>query len=210
MNRECRVFDLGCGAGFLSLALAPFVQSVTAVDVNSKAVGYLRQNCREQKLTNVACQVADWHLWKPEQLADVVFLCYCDGLISQMEKIRALTKGYIVAVLPVQKNNFHLEEFYPLPNQWSDRETIPKVKDFLENLQAPFQFIPLLCEFGQPFSHMEEYEEFLSFYYKIPREAIPPAYTAKYLRRSDQGYYLSNYKESGIVIIKKDDLENWQ
>jgi len=203
---ETRVFDLGCGAGFLSMALAPAVQRVAAVDINPRAIAFLREKCQEKNLSNVTCQVADWHRWEPEQPADVVFLCYCDGLFSQMEKLRTLVKKYLVVVLPVIKNNFHLEEFYPLPTQHPNRETIPRVKAFLEKEQISFQIMPLSCEFGQPFSSIGEYEEFLHFYYRIPRTSIPPAYTAQYLHPSNGGYYLSNFKESGILIMKSDDL----
>lgn len=209
LDAESRVFDLGCGAGFLSMVLAPYVRSVTGVDIDATAVNFLRKNCYKRGLSNVICQVADWHQWEPEQPADVVFLCYCDGLLSETKKICTLAKEYIVAVLPFRKNDFHLDEFFPLPDQWADRENIPKVTEFLEKRRIPFQFFSLAYEFGQPFLKIEEYEEFLNFYYQIPQKSIPRSYTANYLQRTNEGYYLTNFKESGIVIIKTDDLRQW-
>ena len=42
----CRTLcDAGCGLGYLSLALAPYVRRVTAADRSEAALDVLRQNC---------------------------------------------------------------------------------------------------------------------------------------------------------------------
>lgn len=207
LHPSLNVFDLGCGTGFLSLALATAVKSVTAVDISPTAVSFLRQECQKNNIYNLIYHEGDWHNWEPDQPANLVFLCYCNGLLSQFKKISRLTKDYLIVILPFDsKNNFHLDEFYPIPEKYGKLETVKKVKNFLGEKQISFQLKSLECEFGQPFSCIEEYEEFLNFYFQIPKQSIPNEYTKKYLQKRKYGYYLSNRKESGIIIIKKDDI----
>jgi SAM-dependent methyltransferase len=207
LHPAVEAFDLGCGAGYLSMALADAVKSVTAIDISPKALSYLSQECQKRNINNLICRVADWHYWEPAQPADIVFLCYCNGLLSQFKKVSELTKEYLVVILPYDsKNNFHLDEYYPLPEKKGNLETVIMVMEFLEDKQIPFQLKYLVSEFGQPFSCKEEYEDFLNFYFQIPRHSIPAEYTQKYLQQREHGYYLANRKVSGMIIIKKGDF----
>jgi SAM-dependent methyltransferase len=56
---DMRVLDVGCGAGRVTIAIAPRVGSVTAVDISSASVEALRRYVAQHGLTNVAASVSD-------------------------------------------------------------------------------------------------------------------------------------------------------
>lgn len=53
LTPEARVADVGCGLGYLSLALAPYAGRVTAMDVSAEALRVLEENCRERSVQNL-------------------------------------------------------------------------------------------------------------------------------------------------------------
>lgn len=54
------VLDVGAGTGRHTLALAPFVGRITAVDPSEAMLGYLRADVEAQKLRNVETVLAEW------------------------------------------------------------------------------------------------------------------------------------------------------
>jgi len=54
-----RVVDLGCGTGLLSLALAPLVSTVVAVDASPAMLGRLLENAHGEGITNLETCAAD-------------------------------------------------------------------------------------------------------------------------------------------------------
>ena len=47
------ICDAGCGLGYLSLALAPYVRRVTAADRSEEALSVLRENCVRRGVGNI-------------------------------------------------------------------------------------------------------------------------------------------------------------
>ena len=45
LTKESRVCDAGCGLGYLTMALAPFVKQVTAVDISAEALPNVTVRC---------------------------------------------------------------------------------------------------------------------------------------------------------------------
>ena len=56
---EDRVIDLGAGTGLLTLAFAPHVEQVLAVDASAGMLARLEEHARERELTNVTPLLAD-------------------------------------------------------------------------------------------------------------------------------------------------------
>ena len=141
-------------------------------------------------------------------------MSYINGLASEhFLKLATLSTRLIIAVLPKfgREKSFGLENYLDRTEQkGSGRETFYKAIDFLKTRYIPFKAMEHSCDFGQPFDSMEEYYYFLNFYFGLEKQNIPPEYTSKHLQKTPQGYYLPNLKESGIIIIRKEDINENQ
>ncbi len=69
---DITVLDVGAGTGRFTLALAPLVKQVTAVEPNTSMLGYLEQDAAAQGLTNIATIAASWQDAPTDLQADVV------------------------------------------------------------------------------------------------------------------------------------------
>src|SRR4051812_25458488 len=54
------VLDVGAGTGRFTLALAPLVKQVIAVEPNTAMLGYLEQDAAVQELTNISAIASIW------------------------------------------------------------------------------------------------------------------------------------------------------
>ncbi len=211
LRPSARVLDLGCGAGYLSLALAPHVESVTALDLNTEAIRFLRHKAAREGLGNIRGKVEDWTALGAEQSADVVFLSYCDGLMTRLDKLGELTRQYLVVVLPdVSRESRFTFGTIPLSAKpRKHRETLQKAVLFLGQERISYHLIRLSSEFGQPFDSVEDFEAFLEYYYRVPKGSIPPEELTVCLQKRGDGYYLPKRRQSGILILKKEDIAAW-
>ena len=53
LREDMHICDAGSGLGYLSLALAPHVRQVTAVEINADASSVLSRNCQTRGIANV-------------------------------------------------------------------------------------------------------------------------------------------------------------
>ena len=60
VSADTTMLDVGAGTGRHTLALAPFVAGVTAVDPSEAMLGYLREDVASQGLQNVQTVLAEW------------------------------------------------------------------------------------------------------------------------------------------------------
>jgi len=54
-NPEWSVLDIGCGPGLLVMPLAKAFKQVTALDVSSEMLHYVKQNAKKANLNNITC-----------------------------------------------------------------------------------------------------------------------------------------------------------
>lgn len=72
VTAQTSVLDVGAGTGRFSLALAPSVGHITAVEPNAAMLGYLRHDADEQGLTNIATLQSTWQDAPGNLAADIV------------------------------------------------------------------------------------------------------------------------------------------
>ena len=69
---QTTILDVGAGTGRFTLALAPLVQHVTAVEPNAAMLDYLRQDMSEQGLNNISIVQTTWEDAPGNLSADMV------------------------------------------------------------------------------------------------------------------------------------------
>ena len=71
---QTTVLDVGAGTGRFTLALAPRVKHITAIEPNSPMLDYLRHDASERGLTNISYVQTTWQD-TPEDLSADIVLC---------------------------------------------------------------------------------------------------------------------------------------
>jgi len=74
VTQQTTVLDVGAGTGRFTLALAPLVKLITAVEPNSSMLNYLRHDASERGLTNISYVQTTWQD-APENLSAEIVLC---------------------------------------------------------------------------------------------------------------------------------------
>lgn len=199
------ICDAGCGLGYLSLALAPYVRRVTAADRSEAALDVLRQNCAARGIRNI--DILSGEL-QPVPLAapyDAMVFCF----FGRMEEIAAVAKAQCRGTVFVFKKNYTSHRFSvgEHPAGW---DSFRAGADWLTERGVPFEAETLEPEMGQPFRSMEEARQFFRLY---SRDADKAAITDEFLRgrlaetgREDFPLYLPHQRQVGYLQFESKDL----
>jgi SAM-dependent methyltransferase len=114
LSSHLDVLDVGCGAGAYSIALAPYVHSITGIDLSEGMI----QNGKElsKNIENLTLEVGDWHTlslkekgW--EKKFDLVFahMSPAIGDIFSLEKLLHASKKYCVVTKPTRRTDSVLD-----------------------------------------------------------------------------------------------------
>lgn len=93
---DTTVLDVGAGTGRFTLALAPLVRQVIAVEPNAAMLGYLEQEASAQNLTNISPIPATWQDAPSDLQADIVIASHVLYPIREVDtflaKLSAVTR----------------------------------------------------------------------------------------------------------------------
>lgn len=78
-----RVIDVGAGTGRFTLAIAPHVSEVVAVDPSRAMLAHLESAAEEHGLSNVRCVAGDWHEVDVDA-ADLVICAYVLPVVTEV------------------------------------------------------------------------------------------------------------------------------
>ena len=76
LTKNMHICDAGCGLGYLSLALSPYVGRITSVDKNRDALAVLEENCRQSGISNIRPTQGIIQEVSPEQKYDAMVFCF--------------------------------------------------------------------------------------------------------------------------------------
>ncbi len=137
VTRDTTVLDVGAGTGRFALALAPYVQHVTAVEPNTAMLNYLKRDAMGEELPNISLLYTSWQDAPTGLSADIVVCSHVLYPIWDVDtfvaKLRAATRRacyiYMRAVhfdtstSPLWKH-FHGDERQPEMGIYADVEIV--------------------------------------------------------------------------------------
>ena len=174
LRTDMHVCDAGSGLGYLSLAMAPYVKQVTAVERHPDAAGVLTENCRKLGIGNVFSKCGSIDESLPEEKYDAMVFCFFGGIRQTLELAKQQCRGDVFVF--TRNYNNHRFSAGSLPTGW---DGFPQFKSLLEEQGIPFHLETFAPEFGQPFRTLEEARLFYELY---SNDRDPSQLTDEFLR----------------------------
>lgn len=159
LRHDWRLCDAGCGLGYLSLALAPCVRQVTAVDLSAEALEVLRENCQAREIHNISVRQDDIRTMEPEEPYDAMVFCCFGDMEDILTAGKRLCGGTVFALVPDEDRYRFSPGGVNRP-----RNSFQWACACLRERQIPFERRTLELEFGQPFRGLEDARRFFELY----------------------------------------------
>ncbi len=202
ISNDDTLCDAGCGLGFLSRELSPYAKSVTAVDINDRALSVLKNDL--QNYPNVTGENCDIFEYSKSEFDIMVFNYF--GKIDEIMSIaqRLCKKRIIIVKRSTDKHGFSF-----------DLDSISgnirlNTDDYLDNHGIKYIKEQYSIEFGQPLKSIEDAVRFFNLY-RSPdsakmsesdiKEKIVP------INKNDYNYYYPYKKEIAVYVINMKDIE---
>ncbi len=99
LKQTAHVCDAGCGLGYLSLALAPYVGAVTAVERDSQALAVLEREIKARGITNVTAVQDDVLAYRPDTKFDAMVFCFFGSIEEILAAAARCCRGTVLAVV---------------------------------------------------------------------------------------------------------------
>lgn len=99
LRRTNRICDAGCGLGYLSLALAPYVEAVTAVELDGQALAVLEREIKARGITNVTAVRGDVLAYRPDTRFDAMVFCLFGSMDEILAAAARCCRGTVLAVV---------------------------------------------------------------------------------------------------------------
>ena len=93
------VCDAGCGLGYLSLSLAPYVGAVTAVERDSQALAVLEREVKARGIANVTAVQDDVLAYRPDTRFDAMVFCFFGSMDEILAAAARCCRGTVLAVV---------------------------------------------------------------------------------------------------------------
>jgi len=203
LRPDDRLCDAGCGLGYLSLALAPHVGSVTAVDQNADALCILRENCRGQAVSNLTAVCGDLFAAPPHTPYDAMVFCFFGRMQEILTAAAAQCRGRVFVIT----RNYG-EHRFSVGNHPSGDNGFAGARRFLLDRAIPFEEMTAALEFGQPFRTFADAKLFFETYsVDADKSLITDAFLRGRLTetgRTDFPYYLPHRRPIGLLIFHTD------
>jgi ubiquinone/menaquinone biosynthesis C-methylase UbiE len=121
LNNDFNVLEIGSGPGTLTIPLSKEVRNITAVEFSKANLTHLKENLREESITNVEIINTNWKKINPTAIKDRFDLVICSHFLWQMEdleehleRMENASKGYCAIIQPVGRDKLVTEIFEEL------------------------------------------------------------------------------------------------
>ena len=167
LPREGHICDAGCGTGHLALALSPYVERVTAVDVSDQALALLAENCRRRDIHNVDIRCGDIARLPPEKPYDAMVFCFFGHIEEILAISAAQCRGTVLAIM--RNDGCHrFSAAQPVIRHGG----YPRGAAELTARGIPFHRAEMELPMGQPFRDFDDARRFFELY-RRPGDTTP-------------------------------------
>lgn len=207
LQQRQHICDAGCGLGYLSLSLAPYVRQVTAADCNRQALAVLADNCAKRSIHNIDIRCGDLFTMRPAAPYDAMVFSF----FGKMEEIAAIAAAQCRGTVFAFKKNYATHRFSVGTHAVGD-DSFSAATDWLTRHGIPFSSQELELEMGQPFRSWEEARLFFRLYSHDPdKSLITDAFLRGRLKetgRTDFPLYLPHTRSLGCIKFSSEDLSD--
>lgn len=167
LTPELHICDAGSGLGYLSLALSPHVQAVTAVEKHPDAAGVLEENCLHKGIANVRSCCEDMQQHFPEDPYDAMVFCF----FGRPEEILQLAKKLCRGRVFVFTRNYRNHRF-SAGTHASGWDGFPELAALLRDHGIEAHSETFRVEYGQPFRSWQDARRFFEIYSKDSDKSV--------------------------------------
>lgn len=159
LEQTDRICDAGCGLGYLSLALAPYVGAVTAVERDGHALAVLEREVKARGIANVEAVQGDALAYRPDELFDAMVFCFFGSMEEIMAAAARCCRGTVLAVVRNDaRHRFSGKDREPGRHSY---ETACRI---LTEKGISFTARTTAFDFDQPFRSLEAARRFFELY----------------------------------------------
>ena len=205
LGKHLRICDAGCGLGYLSLALSPYVGQVTSVEKNPDAVAVLKENCRQRGITNITPRCGTMQEVIPEQPYDAMVFCFFGGIHEILHTAKHQCHGTVFII-----TRTYTSHRFSVGNHPTGSYGYRGSCDVLTQLGVPFEENKFVLEFGQPFRTFADARTFFEVYsHDEDKSAITDAFLQSKLvetGREDFPLYMPHLRNLAILKFHTSDI----
>ena len=197
-----RICDVGCGLGYLSLALLRYVNSITAVDSSEDALHVLRE--KSVGCGNVDILCGDIHRLPPEVPYDAMVFSF----FGKMDEIAAIAAAQCRGTVFAFKKNYVNHRFSVGEHPVGD-DSFPRAIEWLEERHIPYTSETLALEMGQPLRSLDDARRFFRLYNHGDDTALTDTFLRERLLETgctDFPLYLPQVRQVGCLRIAAADF----
>ena len=196
LSPSWNVADMGCGLGFLSLAVAPLVRSVTALDTDRDVLESLAARASASGVGNVCPKLCDVLSGNFHGHFDAV-ICSFFGRPGRDAADFLSHAGRVLAVV-----RRHSSPSIAPGADHRGGEDDASVRGALSASGIPFSARDMDIEFGQPFADRDEAMAFLAHYDRGRRtpEERSARLDRELVSRPDGSLYLPHTKKISLIV----------
>ena len=199
------LYEPGCGTGDLSMALSPFVVSLTAADIDPLPLKALKERARERGLTNITVKEEDAFSLSDPVFYEAAVFCF----FGMPDQILSFAKAHVKKDVFVIKRAYTKHRF-SVSDIPVTGDSLSGMCALLENRDVPYEKTVLDMELGQPLKDLEEARRFFSLYSRDDKNTVFSDETllSRLTVTNDREYpsYLPGRKKVGLIHFKSEAL----
>ncbi|MDR0886031.1 MAG: class I SAM-dependent methyltransferase [Clostridiales Family XIII bacterium] len=203
LNESDRILDIGCGTGCIDIALSPWVKSITAFDIDDRAIDYFKEEIKKSDMHNITAYTRDFSQMSTID-CDVALLCYFGATHDELLEIIHAARRQTIVVM-------HSAGATTKPSKISRKvkhTSATQMHQFLSAMDLDYDFVDTRLEFGQPLRSKEEAIHFFEGYlqhFTHEERAQKIQVQLEELEKIDDKqypYFYSRMKDISIFIIR--------